>query len=119
MNKTQFKVGDELLGTDGLTRRLCPTAKGKEQWRVVGPDGTVIKRGRKEGTSVLTNVTLAQLLTHLGGTKFAKAMQKTAKEAGIDAPFAVEIPVSSKLGIEAAPKVEPKAKAKVGTVETV
>jgi hypothetical protein len=93
--KTTFKIGDERIGANGETLRLCLTSTGKEQWRTVGEDGQVVKRGRKEGSAVLEEMTLFNLLQHVGGRKFATAMKAAAKQANAETAFSAKVKVSS------------------------
>lgn len=119
--KTTFKIGDERLGVNGETLRLCLTATGKEQWRTVGEDGEVVKRGRKEGSPVLSEMSLFALLQHVGGRKFATAMKAAAKEAKAETAFSAKVKVSSSWAADVVTfdEVEtPVAKSKA-TVETV
>lgn len=117
--KNTFKIGDERLGANGETLRLCKTSAGKLQWRQVGEDGEVVKRGRKAGSTVLTEISLHNLLQHIGGRKFASAVKASAKELGVEEAFSAKIPVSSKWsGAEVKVEVE-KPKKTVGTLEEV
>lgn len=117
MKKAEFKVGSERLDAQGNTLRLCKTSNGKEQWRKIGEDGEPIKRGRKEGSKVLTEMTLHQLLQHIGGRKFATAVKGVAKETGSEAAFSAKILVASKWSAEA---VKPEKETRsVATVEEV
>ena len=117
MNNTPFQVGHEMQNTVGQTIRLCLTAKGKTQWRVVGEDGEVIKRGRASGTSLMSEVTLTQILQQVGGRKLTSAVKALAKELGNEDVMSSKIPVSTKWsGEESAPAAKP-AKAETPKAE--
>ena len=120
--QTAFKIGSERQDAQGRTVRLCKTLTGKEQWRVIGEDGEPVKRGRKAGSTVLTEMTLNQLLQHVGGKKFASIVKAEAEKAGNKEVFSAKIPVSSTWSASDA-KVIASAKApapaKVGTSEPV
>jgi len=115
--KTTFKIGDERQNAKGETVRLCATATGdKEQWRVVGEDGEVIKRGRKEGSPVLSEMSLFALLQHVGGRKFATAMKAAAKEAKAETAFSAKVKVSSSWAADAVTFDEVEAPVKASKV---
>jgi hypothetical protein len=119
--KNKIKVGTERMGANGETLRLCKTESGQLQWRKIGENGEPIKRGRKEGTKFLKELSLQDLLQQVGGRKFASAVKSLAKETGNEEAFSAKILVSSKWGESAqtekeakpAKESKPKAKSKV------
>ena len=96
MKNTPFQIGHEMQNLKGQTIRLCLTATNKHQWRVVGEDGEVLKRGRAVGTSLMSEVSLTQILQQVGGRKFTTAVKALAKELGNEDVLSSKIPVSTK-----------------------
>lgn len=121
IKQIKFKVGDERVNDKGFTVRLCTTATGKEQWRKVGEDGEVVKRGSRAGSPLLVDTSLESIVQHLAGAQAVEAIRKAGGESALE----VNLPVSAKWVAPmtthiAAPKAIKATKGRKGvTVETV
>lgn len=96
--ETIFELNDEIIGTDGKTKRYLKTSTGKFQFLTIDPKtNEPVKRGRKNGSVVTEEMTLYRILQSSLGKKGASAAKAAAVEIGLEDEFnAIRIPVGTK-----------------------